>query len=77
MSHQCETYTTDLIHDITSKLFTADAMLKTSEEKKNVFAATPAFVSTSNAVVWIIEAVTAEKNVAIVVMSKYLDDLDF
>ena len=52
-------------------------MLKTSEEKKNVLAATPAFVPTSDAVVCIIEAVTAEKNVAIVVMSKYLDDLDF
>lgn len=52
-------------------------MLKTYEEEKKVFVATPAFVSTSDAVVWIIEAVTAEKNVAIVVMSKFLDGLDF
>lgn len=52
-------------------------MLNTREEKKNVFAATPAFVLTSETVVCIMDAVTAEKKVAIVVTSKYLDVLNF
>lgn len=69
------TNTTDLRHDITRRLFTAEPILKTRDEKKNVFAATPAAVSTSDTVACIIDAVTPDKNVAMVVISKYRDVL--
>ena len=65
----------DLRHDITNKLLIADPILKTSEEKRKVFAATPTVVVSSSVVTCSMEAVTPERKVAIVVMSKYLDDL--
>lgn len=60
---------------MTRRLLTAEPMLKTRDEKKNVFAATPVAVSEADAVTCIIDAVTPDKKVAIVVMSKYLDVL--
>lgn len=74
---ETDTNTVDRLNAITSRLFTADPMLKTREEKRKVLAATPARVSKSGAVVCIIEAVTPESNVAIVVKSTYRDAFVF
>lgn len=60
----------DLLQDMTNRLLTAEPMLKTSEEKKNVFASTPTAVPASPAVVCIMDAVTPDRKVATVVMSK-------
>lgn len=69
---EVKTNTSDLRQDITSMQLTAEPMPKTSEEKNSVLARTPTMVCSSSAVVCIIDAVTPESNVAIVVMSTYL-----
>ena len=60
-----------------SKLCTADAMLKTKEENKNVLVAT----ATTPVLSWyescMVETVTPERKVAIVVMFKYQKVLFF
>lgn len=70
-------YTNDCFQAITRRLLTADAMLNTSEAKRNPLTAFSSAVLLDVKVNCSVVAVTAEKNVAMVVMFRYLEDSYF
>lgn len=65
------TYTIELLQDITSKLVTAEQVLKTRDVKNKAFVATSIALLPKPDESCIIDTVTPDRNVAMVVICRY------